>query len=145
MVQSIIKPLRPLLTKHWRGPFDPALAALRSYPAEIWYYTDQMMTLSVISAVEVAVDKDNVDRGPEYHISVARQSSAGPQRCDSLTAQWMLQQFGLEGAEKDNHVNGGVVRNFWRTVAEPLIGFECGCKADEPRMIEDGGDFIIRP
>jgi hypothetical protein len=68
----------------------------------------------------------------------------GPARCDRNEAKWALEQFGLDGAEEDNHVPGGVVRNYWRTVATGLIGLECECKAEEPAISEDKGDFVWR-
>jgi hypothetical protein len=101
-------------------------------------------SLSVISAVEV-VDDGEIDKGPEYHISVSRQTPAGPQRCTSDAARFVLKQFGLDGAEEDNHVPYGVVRNFWRPVADRFVGLECECKAEEPAIVEDKGDFVWRP
>jgi hypothetical protein len=86
-----------------------------------------------------------VDKGPEYHVSISKQLFAGPTRCTSDEARWVLEQFGLDGAEEDNHVPGGVVRNFWRPVATGLIGLECECKAEEPAIREDKGDFVWRP
>jgi hypothetical protein len=99
--------------------------------------------IAVISAVEVA-DDGKIDKGPEYHISISRQTPMGPRRCTSDTARWVLKQFGLEGSEEDNHVPGGMVRNFWRPVANPLVGLECECKDEEPAIVEDKGDFIWR-
>lgn len=105
--------------------------------------------MQVLSAVEVARDADGIDRGPEYHVSISSVDFAAanpkPKRCQYLDAVWVLKQFKLESAEEDNHVPGGVVRNFWRTVAEPLIGLECACKADEPAIREDKGDYVWRP
>lgn len=143
-VEAIIKPLRPKgAGKRWLAwPVPPSVAAM-GYPAERWYFYEQM--IQVISAVEVATDPGQIDKGPEYHISISRLDGARPARVDSQTAKWVLKQFGLEGAEEDNHVQGGVVRNFWRTVAEPLIGLECPCKAEEPAIVEDKGDFVWRP
>jgi hypothetical protein len=100
--------------------------------------------VAVISAVEVAAD-GKIDKGPEYHLSISRQTPMGPRRCTSETARWVLKQFGLDGAEEDNHVPNGVVRNFWRPVADPLVGLECECKEEEPAIIEDKGDFVWRP
>lgn len=99
--------------------------------------------LFVMSAVEVVKD-GKLNKGPEYHISVSRQTMAGPTRCDSNAAKWALDQFKLDGAEEDNHVPSGVVRNFWRPVATDLIGLECECKAEEPAVREDKGDFVWR-
>ena len=91
------------------------------------------------------MDGDRFDRGPEYHLSISRQTPAGPRRCTSEMARIVLRQFGLEGAEEDNHVPNGVVRNFWRPVADPLVGLECECKDEEPAIVEDKGDFVWRP
>jgi hypothetical protein len=94
-----------------------------------------------MSAVETMSDED---KGPEYHLSISKQVGGSPNRCTSNEAKWVLDQFGLDGAEEDNHVPFGVVRNFWRTVATPLVGLECECKDEEPAVVEDKGDFIWR-
>ena len=120
----------------------PVSSGAFGYPARIFFYPPR--SLSVISAVEVA-DDGKIDKGPEYHVSVCRQTQSGPSRCDSNDAKWAMDQFGMDGAEEDNHVPGGVVRNFWRPVAHNLIGLECECKAEEPVVSEDKGDFIWRP
>jgi hypothetical protein len=113
------------------------------YPARAFSHKDGLF---VISAVEVASDKDGIDRGFEYHVSISRPVSPGvTSRCSSNEAHWVLDQFGLEGAEEDNHVPHGRVRNFWRAVATPLIGMECACKEEEPAIREDNGDFVWRP
>jgi len=98
--------------------------------------------LAVLSAVEVMADEN---KGPEYHLSISKQLGGIPARCDTNEATWVLDQFGLDGAEEDNHVHSGIVRNFWRTVADPLVGLECVCKEDESAIREDKGDFIWRP
>lgn len=98
-----------------------------------------------LSAVEVAADKDGIDRGPEYHLSFSKEVAGFKVRCDTNETVWLLREFRLEGAEEDNHVPHGFVRNFWRAVAEPLIGMECACKEDEPAIRENEGDFVWRP
>ena len=132
---SIIQPLRPKGNDWTQLPVPTAIYSI-GYPSEAWQYRDG---LCVISAVEVMADED---KGPEYHLSV---SKWGKTRCDSNEAKWVLAQFALEGAEEDNHVPNGIARHFWRTVAEPLIGLECECKADEPVICENKGDYIWRP
>lgn len=145
MIESIIKPLRPKDDGHWQRWPMPRSEWRMGYPCERWFHG--IRALQVLSAVEVAVDKDGSSNGPEYHISVSRCALGldGPQRCSSAEAKWVLLQFELDGAEEDNHVPGGKVRNFWRPVAEPLVGKECACKADEPAIVEDKGDFVWRP
>lgn len=140
--RSIIKPLRPR-GEGWRRLPDLPPQYTLGYECEVWRH--DWWLLGVMSAVEVAKDKDSIDRGPEYHISISKHQAGNPRRCTTQEALLVLQAFGLEGAEEDNHVPNGKVRNFWRPVAEPMVGLECACKADEPAMVEDKGDFIWRP
>ena len=136
-VQSFVAVLRPK-GLGWRE-IPGVQRYSMGYPAQAFMHTSGLF---VISAVETMSDED---KGPEYHISISRPVSPGiTSRCDSNDAKWVLEQFGLDGAEEDNHVPYGRVRNFWRPVATPLIGLECPCKADEPAIIEDKGDFVWR-
>lgn len=48
------------------------------------------------------------------------------------------------GWEEDNHVPYGIARNFWRPLAENLVGIECKCKEEEPAIVEDKGDYVWR-
>lgn len=141
-VQSIIKPLAPKVPG-WRQCPDPPSRFTLGYECHAWF--NEAHQLAVLSAVEVATDADRIDRGPEYHVSISKRHRGSGKRCTSEEARMVLTQFGLEGAEEDNHVPSGVVRNFWRTVAEPLIGLECACKADEASIVENKGDFVWRP
>ncbi len=145
MIESIIKPLRPKNEDGWMRWPVPQVMYRSGYPCERWFHG--LRALQVLSAVEVATDKDGSSNGPEYHISISRAALGldGPQRCSSAEAKWVLRQFELDGAEEDNHVPGGKVRNFWRPVAESLVGKECACKADEPAIVEDKGDFVWCP
>jgi hypothetical protein len=80
------------------------------------------------------------------HISISKQLPNGTGgRCDSNEAKCVLVQFGLDGAEEDNHVPHGIVRNFWRPLADRLVGLECPCKENEPEIREDKGDIVWRP
>lgn len=147
MNDSIIRPLRPRDGTGWQQmPSPPALVSM-GYAAEAWYH--QGACLGVISAVEVAKDDDVIDRGPEYHISISKRIANGTPmgataRCSSLEAAAVLEQFGMYGGEEDNHVPGGQVRNFWRPVADHLVGLQCACKDDEPAIVEDKGDYTWR-
>lgn len=137
-IQSIIAVLRPQVAG-WRE-VDWKLPGTNA-PHRAFFH--DRASLGVISAVEV-VD-DGVIGGPEYHLSISRQHrTLGPRRCTSEEARWVLVQFRLEGAKEDNHVPGGMVRNFWRPVADHLVGRECLCVADENAISEDRGDFIWR-
>lgn len=146
MVESVIKPLRPPAhAEDWMRWPTPREVSRMGYPCEVWF--NGIRAIQVMSAVEVAVDRDGTSNGPEYHISMSRRALGldGPQRLSSADAKWVLEQFGLDGAEEDNHVARGKVRNFWRPVAEGLVGKECACKAEEPVIREDKGDYVWRP
>jgi hypothetical protein len=96
-----------------------------------------------MSAVEF-IDDGKV-AGPEYHLSISRQHpTLGTRRCSSVEARWVLKQFRLEEATEDNHVPGGLVRNFWRPVADPMVGRECPCVEVENAIREDKGDYVWR-
>ncbi len=140
---GIIAPKRPA-GPGWIQCAAPPEWVTMGYRAEAW--ENRGARLFVISAVEVATDKDgHTSKGPEYHISIsARSQYGGVIRCSSADALWVLAQFGITEAEEDNHVPGGQVRNFWRPVADPLVGLLCECKDDEPAMREDKGDYVWR-
>ena len=139
---EIIKPRRPS-GDGWDGPYAVPKAITLGYYGEYWAHESG---LRVLSSVEVAKDADGIDRGPEYHISVSRWSDAAqaPARCATADALWVLAQFDLIEAEEDNHVAHGVVRNFWRPVADKLVGMNCACKDEEPAIKEDKGDYVWR-
>jgi len=140
MIESVIKPKRPTgpgWTKcsAWKMPRE--LQEL-GYPTEAWSHTAN--GLFVLSAVEKTSEPGKPDLGPEYHISI----SANGQRCSSADAVWALGQFDLLDALEDNHVPSGMVRNFWRPVADNLSGYECPCVDHEPAISEDRGDYVWR-
>jgi hypothetical protein len=138
--RSIVSVLRPK-GRGWRElPCNKQFTM--GYPGRLFFHKET--ALAVISAVEVA-DDGKIDKGPEYHVSISKQTVLGTSRCDSNEAKWVLEEFGLDGAEEDNHVPNGVVRNFWRPVANRFVGLECDCKAEEPAIVEDKGDFVWRP
>lgn len=111
--------------------------------APIRAFFHEESSLCVLSGVEF-IDDGKVD-GPEYHLSISRQHrTLGTRRCTSNEVRWVLKQFGIEEAIEDNHVPGGKVRNFWRPVADPMVGRECLCVEDEPAIVEDKGDFVWR-
>lgn len=134
---DIIKPKRPT-GAGWQRLADPSKQVTLGYAGEAYCHPES--GLFVITAVEVADDGDGIEKGPEYHVSVSRDG----QRCSGSDALWVQAEFGMLDAEEDNHVPNGRVRNFWRPVADRLIGLECPCKAGEPTMKEDKGDYIWR-
>ena len=102
---------------------------------------DHPLGYRAISSVEVMNDPGEPPLGPEYHLSI---SQAG-RRCSSQDAAHIKKVFGLEDAKEDNHVRGGVARDFWRPVADHLSGYECPCQDSELAIREDKGDFVWRP
>lgn len=139
-VVSIAQVKRPRFPT-WREIPVVGPIATSPYPKRAFFH-DQS-SLSVFSAVEF-IDDGKVD-GPEYHLSIAKQHrTRGTTRCTGNEARWVLKQFDLEGAIEDNHVPGGMVRNFWRPVAEPMVGRPCPCIEAENAIAEDKGDYIWR-
>lgn len=141
MAESIIKPLEPK-GDGWRclGRVPPQFTM--GYEGYYWLHDERR--LSVMSCVEVANDPDDIDKGPEYHVSITRFVNHSPARCDRNDARFAIKAFGLEGADEDNHVPGGKARNYWMPVAESLRGHVCPCKDEEPAMVEDKGDYVWR-
>lgn len=137
MTQSIIKPKTPTGVG-WESLGQTPQMFTMGYAGETWVYQRQQIV--VISAVEVATDTDGSSKGPEYHVSISRAGG----RCTRNEARFVQKAFGMQDAEEDNHVPNGYVRNFWLPVAEHLTGLECKCKATEPVMREDKGDFEWR-
>lgn len=133
---NVINPKRPI-TGPWQQGEVPQMPN-GGFPTEVW--RDEIHGFMVISAVEVAIDKDGIDRGPSYHVSMSKRGK----RVTTNEANAILHQFGMDGAEEDNHVPHGFVRNFWRYVADRYVGVECACKAEEPAIVEDKGDFVWR-
>lgn len=133
---NIINPKKPI-GSGWHLQPPPrewvAIPVLRG--AELWLH--HPTGIVVISAVEV-VEKG---RGPEYHLSMTIE---GISRCTSAEAAEVLMMFDMFGAEEDNHVPDGIARHFWRPVNENLIGIECECKDEEPKIVEDKGDYVWR-
>lgn len=141
-VISIVQTLKP------KGEGWIELPAPRVGPLELsiavtaWIHANGFL---VLSAVEKASDPDGIDRGPEYHLSFSKDVGGRKVRVDSIEAKWLLEQFDLHGAEEDNHVPHGIVRNFWRPVRDDMVGLECACKDEEPVIRENKGDYIWRP
>lgn len=139
---DIIHPKRPN-GPGWDDCGDIRRQLRTGYPVHMWYHAGN--NVKVFSAVEVANDgPGSIEKGPEYHLSMSRPLPNGePGRCPLPEAMWVLAQFGLQDAEEDNHVPSGRVRNFWRPVAEPLVGIECPCVETETLVVE--GDYAYRP
>lgn len=139
-IESILKPKRPSGDGwHYLGAAPEQVTM--GYEGHYWLHGERR--LLVVSALEVAKD-DGPEKGPEYHVSISRNVGGQLHRCSGNDAKYVVETFGLDGAEEDNHVPGGKVRNFWLPVAESKIGMECPCKAHEPAIVEDKGDYVWR-
>lgn len=137
-MENIIKPKQPK-GAGWQfiRPYDESENF--GYGGEVWRYPQQR--LQVITAVEVASHAENIELGPEYHVSASKYPN---QRCTRNEARFVLKAFDMLDADEDNHVPGGFVRNFWLPVAEKYRGFVCPCKDTETAFKENKGDFIWR-
>lgn len=126
----IIKPKKPI-GKGWAFIQDYPISG---FPGKAYQHLKS--GLCVISSLEVADPK----LGPEYHISVSKVG----RRCTSEEGAWVISQFDMDGADEDNHVPYGQVRNYWKPVAERLHGYVCPCKDTEQAIKEDKGDYVWR-
>lgn len=136
--ESVIKPKRPKGRGWVMATFPMPEELSMGFANEIWRHESG---LTVISAVEVAAPEEgHQPLGPEYHISL----TLNGKRADRNAARFIKRAFNMEDATEDNHVPGGMARNFWRPVADRLSGIECPCKEDEPAIAEDKGDYVWR-
>lgn len=98
--------------------------------------------IAIYSAVEVVEYVDRSGFGPHYHVSMSKVIPGSRiERVSLDQAMMLINRFG-KGFLEDNHVPNGKVRNFWRPVAERLIGEECPCVEEELAIQE--GDFTWR-
>lgn len=141
----IVKPLVPRGRGWVQWVFEyPAGHYVTPYAIERWYHRGQ--ETQVLSAIEVVPNAVETDVRPEYHLSVSgvKWMATKNYRCSDSRARWVLKEFGLEGFFEDNHVPGGLVRNYWRPVADSLVGQVCPCVDEEPTMREMQGDYVWR-
>lgn len=143
-VPLIVHPLRPAGGGWVQWPWYQPAGYARPYAIERWYNRGQ--EVQAVSAIEIVLPEGAKEGRPEYHISVSglAHGAERPYRCSDSRARWVLKQFGLEGWFEDNHVPHGVVRNWWRPVAEPKVGEICACVESEPTMREMKGDYVWR-
>lgn len=141
---AIIQPLRPRGRGWAQRPVDTSLWPSQPYAIEGWYNRGQ--EVQVLSAVERVQPEGPSAPRLEYHISVSGYSyeKAKVYRCSASRARWALREFGFDDHFEDNHVPHGIVRNFWRPVAEDLVGQVCPCVDGEPAMREMQGDYVWR-
>lgn len=139
-VPSVIKTLKPKNPAGWIEVPVPGFMLAQAISARRYLHGSG---LSVMSSVELT-DEGPDGKRPEYHISVSRIGHTGVMRATSNEARWVLDEFGFELCEEDNHVQGGIVRNFWRPVTENQVGMPCSCRDAEPEIKEDKGDYVWR-
>lgn len=151
---AILQPLRPkgggwMRCENLPPEFYEREGIARPYVLERWYNRGHEV-LAFTAIESVTKEGTAVDR-LEYHISVSgrRQIDADgnfgpPYRVSRSRAAWTLRCFGFEDGLEDNHVPGGLVRNFWRPLNEKEIGEVCKCVDAEPAIREMKGDYVWR-
>jgi hypothetical protein len=141
----ILTPFRPI-TRGWvEWPTDLSVfPGSKPYVLERYYNRGQ--ELQVMTSIEVVEQDDHSPPRPEYHLSVSglKHLAALPHRVCESTARWALKQFGFDGFTEDNHAPHGLVRNYWRPVADQFAGQVCACVKDEPTIKEMQGDYVWR-
>ncbi len=147
MIVSVIQPLAPKNVTWQEVPVEGPMAASK-YPVRRWIQWPQslqdLVGISIMSAMEVVADEPGGEEFPQYHISVSCFDNRGKSiRPSRDMAYEVLAAFGTDGFEVDNHVPNSTVWNFWRHVADPVIGKPCVCVKDETLVIE--GDYPWRP
>lgn len=139
---EVVPALAPSDPNQWLASGD--VRAMMRTPFAVYLWDHPRLWLRVLSSVEPIKDgREGVM--PQYHISISKLGDAPGHvvACSAAEALWVVEHFGMEGGEEDNHVPNGVVRNWWRPVADRLVGKECECFALE--NIEVVGDFVRRP
>jgi hypothetical protein len=90
--------------------------------------------LRVVSSLDLAELPDGSGEvGPQWHVSI----SARRKRPKDSLVRLALRDFGLVGAEEDNH-HPGVARHFWMAV-DPARRSDCECKVTEEVITERDG------
>lgn len=133
------------LTRLTRPTVDPApvLPASRSPRVPGWRPLPRSMPLHfvwgrgplrVISSVGMMELPDGGgEQGPTWLISV----SSGGTRATDREARRALRDFGMAGAEEDNHTPG-IARAFF-LVVDPARRVDCECKTTETVIVEEDG------
>lgn len=97
----------------------------------------------VISALELAELPDGSgDAGPQWHISASFGVGAKRRLTDDEVKR-VLHDFGMTGAEEDNH-EPGRARHFWLPV-DPARRVDCQCKTTEEVHVEPDGHRWSNP
>lgn len=102
---------------------------------------DSVAGVRVLSSVDFIAAQDSPTGQPrhEYHLSISERGGRASREC----VNQVLVDFGLVGANEDNHTGpNGVARHFWLPVVEGQV-IECPCQKDEP-VHDEGGDYRWR-
>ena len=134
-VISAVQPKKPSGSKWKRLSYKN----LTGYPTQMYFH--KPTKLCVISAVEVASHAPGLEPICTYHVSMSKN---GKYRATPEETRFVLRAFGMEDASEDNHVPGGIARNFWRPVNDNMADYVCPCQDSEPAIKEDKGSFIWR-
>ena len=119
----------PNLRERAPGPGWTCLGYLSAARGTRW----QCGTVLVISSIIDAELPDGSGVGLQWHVSI---SSMGKRPKQHQVAK-ALRDFGLVGAEEDNH-HPGNARHFWRPV-DPAHRVDCECKTTETLVKERDG------
>lgn len=125
---NVIEPKRP---RHNSWKHIDTIQSIDGGDIERWAHTSGLLVLTSVEAPEPHI-------GAEYHISVTNRG----QRCTSNQAKFALKAFGMEHSDEDNHTL--IARNYWQPVVDSKAEYVCPCKAKEPAIKLNKGDFIYR-
>lgn len=103
-----------------------ALRAMDVVAMSAWSFAGIM----VVSVLENAELPDGTGVGPQWHVSVSARGGR-PSRAELRRA---LADFGMSGAEEDNH-HPGIARHFWRPV-DAVHRVACQCKTTETTVVD---------
>lgn len=134
-VISVVQPKKPSGSKWVQLDYQ----GFTGYPTMMFRH--KTSKLCVISAVEVASDAPGHEPICSYHISMTKN---GKRRTRPEETRFILRAFDMEDANEDNHVPGGIARNFWRPVNDNMADHVCPCQDSEPAIREDKGSFVWR-
>lgn len=108
----------------WRQPDAPDV-----------YLRGRLLVMS-----DFAVMEFRGEERPQFMLSISASGAGGRRRATDAEVTQALRDFGMDGAEEDNH-QPGIIRMFF-LLADPRPGEEgiqCDCKEDEQVVVEPDG------
>jgi hypothetical protein len=130
------------LPRHGRGWHETPLPAALEAQLRLGEHASCWLRRNVvaISTLELAELPDGSGEvGPQWHLSI----SSAQHRATAAQAARALEDFGLVGAEEDNH-EPGIARHFWLPV-DPARRRDCECKESEVTVVEPDGHRWTNP